>query len=119
MQKGEIMYLSELFLKELDEECSIESVMNALCSCEQEFRTRIVLSEKDGNEIKGQRKAELMEELRDFWDVYKEFDSYIEQDWKTKYEIFRGVTDMCRIMENIKNEGGGTKAIRIAGRMLA
>lgn len=83
------MYLSELFLKELDEECSIASVMNALFLCDQEFRTRIISSKQDGNEIKEQKKAELTEELRAFWDVYKEFDPYIEQSKKMEFELLQ------------------------------
>ena len=96
MQKGKKMYLSELFLKELDEECSIACVMNALRVCDGEFRTRISSQEKERNE---QRNAELFEELRAFWDVYKEFDPYIEQSMKTGFEIFRGVEAMRKEMD--------------------
>ena len=99
MQKGKKMYLSELFLKELDEECSIACVMNALRVCDEEFRTRISSQEKERNERNVQRNAEVFEELRAFWDVYKEFDPYIEQGTKTELEIFRGVEAMLKEMD--------------------
>lgn len=87
------MYLSELFLQELDETYSLSSTVNALKMCDNELCLR---SEKevDGDHMSVWDKqggieqlTEFGYELMDFWDVYKEFDLLIEKGQKEVSKI--------------------------------
>lgn len=55
-----MMYLSELFLDTLGSDYSKESVTRAVLACNAEYESRMT-------EVSGK-------ELRDFWEVYREFD---------------------------------------------
>ena len=87
------MYLSELFLQELDETYSLGSVMKALNVCNKELCSRtendVGATHTDIWDKEGE-KGELTElgyELMDFWDVYKEFDLLMEKGRKEVLKI--------------------------------
>lgn len=67
------MYLSELFLQQLDGDFSMKSVEHALGKCDEEFRSRT--------------EAVSVDEMRAFWDVYKEFDSELCEDVRNSLQI--------------------------------
>lgn len=72
------MYLSELFLQQLDGDFSTESVMKALNKCDEELKSRMCVSAEDAYSI---------DEMRAFWDVYKEFDSELGEERMASVEI--------------------------------
>jgi len=75
------MYLSELFLQELNQDYSAVSVRKALYLCNEEIARRLgpvgdlkaKCREYFGYEQETDENREFAE-LADFWDIYKEFD---------------------------------------------
>ena len=59
-------YLSELFLETLDGDYSKESVNRAVMACNAEYELRTTEVPK--------------KELKDFWEVYREFDNFRSED---------------------------------------
>lgn len=77
------MYLSQLFLSQLDKDCSLTSVMNALTICDKELSNRseaekFAICNQDGFHVLSPFEYELL----DLWDVYKEFDSLVTEQQK-------------------------------------
>lgn len=77
------MYLSQLFLSQLDKDCSLTSVMNALTICDKELFNR---PETEKIPFCNQENFHVLSpfgyELLDLWDVYKEFDSLVTKQQK-------------------------------------
>ena len=69
------MYLSELFLEEVDRDYSADSIKNAVKICDDEVKVR-------SEELP-------IAELLDFWDVYKEFRGMLDQQEMESFEIIR------------------------------
>lgn len=87
------MYLSELFLQQLDENYDSGSVIAALKVCDKELHTRPTETCDVQNlalHIKQRKIAELSQyicEFLDFWDVYKEFDIFLNEQQKKDFEV--------------------------------
>lgn len=86
------MYLSELFLRDAAEKMTAEEALQALKRCDSQFCKEMELKEgaevsldlflkKDaaGSPVGLNKKGE---EIRDFWDVYKDFDEEIPEEKK-------------------------------------
>lgn len=95
MRKGkQKMYLSELFLKHLNGDCSRKTVLRALRKCNDEMLQRlgaypcageIIGCIFNGDEATKQTK----QEFEDFWDVYGEFDDMLTPKMKKNYLILQ------------------------------
>lgn len=89
------VYLSELFLDELNEDFSANSVMNALWKCNNELLLRLskgIESEHLINYLFCKKKylpSYIEQEFTDFIDVYIEFDNIIEPYQKSKLLILQ------------------------------
>ena len=72
------MYLSQLFLLQLDNVCSSASVINALAICDKELADRPAEKKLPFRLEKGTPVlSPFGYELLDLWDVYKEFDPLV------------------------------------------
>ncbi len=72
------MYLSQLFLSQLNDVYSLTSVLNALAICDKELANRpaeekIPFCQGTGSPVL----SSFGHELLDLWDVYKEFGSLV------------------------------------------
>ncbi|MGL6200003.1 MAG: hypothetical protein ACRC3H_13830 [Lachnospiraceae bacterium] len=90
------MYLSELFLIEVNNEYTEESVRKALYKCNNELISRLGPIDdlkKICREYFGygqdEGRNELFAELMDFWDVYKEFDYLLSLNESKKLLIMK------------------------------
>lgn len=97
--------LSELFLTSLSSKPNEESLKQALLICNDEFLHRTDF-------LKPTMQARL--ELKDFLDVYAEFDHELPQDFKTSLALLQIINklDLCRESERI------TKYLKIEKLML-
>ncbi len=86
------MYLSELFLRDVKETMTVEEAELALKRCDSQLCSEMNLqpggeipldaflrTDEGGNPVGLNKKGE---ELRDFWDVYKDFDEDIPEEKK-------------------------------------
>lgn len=93
------MYLSELFLQHIGENPTPDKVRTALEKCNQQICTEMApargqeistallfTKDKDGN-ITGLNKKG--QEILDFWDVYKEFDSQIPKETRNQLALLQ------------------------------
>lgn len=94
------MYLSQLFLSQLDKDCSLTSVMNALTICNKELSSRSAAKKIPFCNEKGvPTLSSFGYELLALWDVYKEFDSLVTEQAKKIY-----ILDIIRkTQNNLKN----------------
>lgn len=89
------MYLSELFLDQVDGDFSVESVEAALKKCEEELNGRLMGKHGEKHladcfvEANGTAYIpnEQGYEILAFWDVYKEFDQEIREEVKASAQI--------------------------------
>lgn len=90
------LYLSELFLEELNGDFSLEAILSALRKCDAEVIHKsklhsygnvkfLRLFKKLG--IKRRVPKYIQQEFLDFWDVYKEFDDMLTAGMRKEYYI--------------------------------
>lgn len=85
------MYLSELFLQDVKGEMTVDEAADALKRCDSQLCAEMGIKEEEvpidlflkkdagGTTVGLNKKGE---ELRDFWDVYKDFDQEIPEEKK-------------------------------------
>lgn len=92
------VYLSELFLDNLDGDFSHDAVLRALGKCNDEICMRIgaypCARGRINNFFNREKPTknlpkQIRQELKDFWDVYSEFDSMLRPGIKKNYLILQ------------------------------
>lgn len=88
------MYLSELFLKKLNGDCSRKAVLKALRKCNNEMLQRLRTCPCAGEIIDCilngvEAPKQVKREFADFWDVYSEFDNMLTPKMKRNYLILQ------------------------------
>ena len=113
------MYLSELFLMSVEHDMSVENVKKAVCTCDREMRRRMEKFESKEDCVsyffyksgKNRRINASGEEILDFWDVYREFDTETGANTGNDCELLK----VCRIMRQILKEYTYKRVIPFSG----